>query len=85
MRNDGKLMAMADETGKIQVKDTKEKFNLRTFDNHKKRVNGLDFSVNDLYSGGEDMILRLYDVAAGEVIHSYGGAHDDYIKCVRAL
>ena len=85
IRSDGKLMAMADETGKIQVKDTKQKFNLRTFDNHKKRVNGLDFSVNDLYSGGEDMILRLYDVAAGEVIHSYGGAHEDYIKCVRSL
>ena len=31
------------------------------------------------------MILRLYDVAAGEVVHSYGAAHDDYIKCVRAL
>jgi WD40 repeat protein len=31
------------------------------------------------------MILRLFDIAAGEVVHSYDGAHDDYIRCVKGL
>ena len=85
MREDGKLLALGDEVGLIEVKDTKEKFNLRSFSNHTKRINCLNFSNNDLYSGGEDMVLRLYDVAAGEVVHSYANAHSDYIKCVRSL
>ena len=78
-------MALGDESGKIQVMDTKEKFRLRTFKNHKKRVNCVDFSGQDLYSGGDDMILRMFDVAAGTVIHSYDNAHDDYIRCLRGL
>ena len=58
---------------------------MRNFRNHKKRVNALDYCGNDLYSGGEDMILRLFDIASGTVVHSYDKAHDDYIKCVRGL
>ena len=85
IRKDGKIMGIAEETGKIEVIDTKEKFHLRNFKNHKKRVNALDYCDNDLYSGGEDMILRLFDVASGMVVHSYENAHDDYIKCVRGL
>lgn len=65
--------------------DTSQKFRLRTFRNHKKRVNCIDFYEQDLYSGGDDMILRLFDVAGGSVIHSYDHAHDDYIRCVRGL
>lgn len=64
-------MATGDEEGRIEVKDTKEKFNLRTFDNHKKRVNSLDFYGHDLYSAGDDMTVRLFDVASGSVVHSY--------------
>ena len=78
-------MATGDQEGRIEVKDTKEKFNLRTFDNHKKRINCLDYHGHDLYSGGEDMILRLFDVASGSVVHSYENAHSDYIKCVKGL
>jgi hypothetical protein len=36
-------MAIADETGIIEIMDTKEKFHLRTFKNHKKRVNTLEY------------------------------------------
>lgn len=31
------------------------------------------------------MILRLFDVASGTVVHSYEHAHSDYIKCVKGL
>jgi WD40 repeat protein len=64
-------MAIGDESGVIEVMDTKEKFHLRTFKQHKKRLNALEYNDNDLYSGGDDFILRHFDVAAGEVIHSY--------------
>jgi U3 small nucleolar RNA-associated protein 15 len=40
---------------------------------------------NDLYSGGDDFTLRHFDVASGEVVHSYDHAHSDYIKAIRAL
>lgn len=38
-----------------------------------------------LYSAGEDMTLRQYDIAAGEVVSSYDKIHNDYIKCVKTL
>lgn len=31
------------------------------------------------------MMIRLFDVAAGTVIHSYENAHSDYIKCIKGL
>lgn len=65
--------------------DTKEKFRLRSFKNHKKRVNALEYLDNDLYSGGDDFIIRHFDVASGEVVHSYDNAHTDYIKSIKAL
>ena len=30
-------------------------------------------------------MLRHFDVAAGDVVHSYGNAHTDYIKAIKAL
>ena len=64
-------MAIGDESGKIEIIDTKEKFHLRNFKNHKKRINALDYDGNNVYSGGQDMIIRLFDIASGNVIHSY--------------
>lgn len=78
-------MATGDEEGRVEVKDTKEKFNLRTFDQHKRKITCLDFFGQDLYSAGEDMVIRLFDVAAGEIVHSYENAHTDYVKCVKGL
>lgn len=78
-------MAIGLENGLIEIIDTKEKFHLRTFRNHKKRINALEYRENDLYSGGDDFVLRHFDVAAGEVVHSYADAHSDYIKSIKAL
>ena len=78
-------MAIGLDSGIIEVMDTKEKFHLRTFKNHRKRVNAIEYLDNDLYSGGDDFVLRHFDVAAGEVIHSYANAHDDYIKSIKIL
>jgi hypothetical protein len=44
---------------------------LRTFKNHKKRVCALEYVGNDLYSGGDDFMVRHYDVSVGELVHSY--------------
>lgn len=85
MRKDGNVFAAADESGRIEVMDVKEKFHLRRFHNHKKKINALEYQDNDLYSGGDDFIIRHYDVAAGQVVHSYDNAHTDYIKSIKAL
>lgn len=58
-------MAIGLESGIIEVMDTKEKFHLRSFKNHKKRINAIEYRENELYSGGDDFILRQFDVAAG--------------------
>jgi U3 small nucleolar RNA-associated protein 15 len=85
LRGDGAVFAAGMESGGIEVMDTKEKFKLRSFRNHQKRVNALEYVGNDLYSGGDDFVLRHFDVASGEVVHSYDHAHNDYIKAIRAL
>ncbi len=58
---------------------------MRKFHNHKKKINSLEFDNNDLYSAGDDFTIRHYDVAAGQVVHSYENAHTDYIKSIKAL
>ncbi len=65
MRPDSAVMAIGLESGIIEVMDTKEKFHLRSFKNHKKRINAIEYRENELYSGGDDFILRQFDVAAG--------------------
>jgi WD40 repeat protein len=85
VRPDAGVMAIGLESGIIEIIDTKEKFHLRTFRNHKRRINALEYLENDLYSGGDDFVLRHFDVAAGEVVHSYADAHTDYIKSIKAL
>ncbi len=41
IRPDSAVMAIGLDNGIIEVMDTKEKFHLRSFKNHKKRVNAL--------------------------------------------
>ena len=65
LRSDAAVIALGLESGIIEVMDTKEKFHLRTFNNHKKRINALEYVENNLYSGGDDFIIRQFDVAAG--------------------
>jgi len=49
-------------------------------------MNALDYSsFNDLYSGGDDMTIGKFDVAAGSVVHSFSKAHSDYIKSIQSL
>ena len=85
-RKDGKLFAVGLESGRIQVMDVKNQLSLRTFNNHTKRVNALEYAnVNELYSGGDDRIIRQYDVASNTVVHSINNAHQDYVKCLGYL
>jgi WD40 repeat protein len=65
IRKDGLVMVTGDEEGRVEVKDTKEKFNLRVFDQCKKRIGCLEYYGQDLYAAGDDLVIRLYDVAAG--------------------
>lgn len=85
-RADAKMFATGMESGTVHVLDVKNRLSLRVFDNHKKRVSALDYSsFNDLYSGGDDMTVRKFDVAAGSVVHSFSKAHSDYIKSMQSL
>lgn len=45
----------------------------------------MDYVSNDLYSCGDDLVIRHFDVAAGSIVHSYEDAHEDYIRCVKVL
>lgn len=31
------------------------------------------------------MMIRLFDIASGIIVHSYENAHNDYIKCLKGL
>jgi U3 small nucleolar RNA-associated protein 15 len=85
-RNDAKLFAVGFESGLINVVDVKNKLTLRTFDNHKKRVNALEYcNFNDLFSGSDDMIVRQFDVVSGSIVHSYANTHTDYVKSIKCL
>ena len=48
-------------------------------------MNALEYIGNDLYSGGDDFMIRHYDVATGQIVHSYEEAHTDYIKSIKGL
>ena len=80
------MFSIGFESGKIQVMDTKNMLNLRVFNNHLKRINALEYAnINELYSAGDDKIIRQFDVVANSVIHSFPNAHKDYIKCLGYL
>lgn len=83
MREDGKLLAIGEYSGKISIFDIKNKFNLRTFKNHKKSVHALQFTPDFmLFSGSDDFNLRLFDISDDKIIRTIPNAHQDFIRSI---
>ncbi|KRX10000.1 WD40-repeat-containing domain [Pseudocohnilembus persalinus] len=87
LRKDAGLVALGNINGYIQVYDIKRKLQLRSFKNHQKAVHALHFTnqESNLYSGSDDLNIRLFDVAGGNIVRTIGNAHQDFIRSIHTL
>ncbi|XVF72519.1 hypothetical protein PTKIN_Ptkin12aG0127700 [Pterospermum kingtungense] len=82
-RLDGLLLAASDLTGLIQVFDVKTRTPLRRLRSHTRPVRFVKYPVLDklhLLSGGDDAIVKFWDVAGESVVLDLMG-HKDYVRC----
>ncbi|CAL1403349.1 unnamed protein product [Linum trigynum] len=82
-RSDGALIAAADLTGQIRVFTTKSRTPLRRLRSHTRPVRFVQYPSLDklhLVSGGDDAIVKYWDVGAEAVLHNFQG-HKDYVRC----
>ncbi|XP_077248135.1 transducin family protein / WD-40 repeat family protein [Tasmannia lanceolata] len=82
-RSDGRLLAAGGESGLVQVFDPKTRLPLRHLRGHSRPVRIVKYPAgNDklhLFSGGDDALLKYWDVAGETQILSFQ-AHKDYIR-----
>lgn len=51
-------MAISEDSGRVNIYETKKKIKLRNFDNHKKAVHSLAFhDTQYVFSGGDDRVF----------------------------
>ncbi|KAK4767130.1 hypothetical protein SAY87_023540 [Trapa incisa] len=82
-RCDGSLIAASDLSGLIQVFDVKTRTPLRKLRSHTRPVRFVKYPFLDklhLLSGGDDGIVKYWDVAGENVILDLKG-HKDYVRC----
>jgi len=82
-RSDGALFAACDLSGVVQVFDIKERMALRTLRSHSAPARFVKYPVQDklhLVSGGDDGVVKYWDVAGATVISDLLG-HKDYVRC----
>lgn len=82
-RSDGALLAASDLSGTVQVFDVKERMALRSLRSHKAAARFVKYPVHDklhLVSGGDDGVVKYWDVAGGTVVSDLIG-HKDYVRC----
>ncbi|KAE8660800.1 Protein SLOW WALKER 1 [Hibiscus syriacus] len=82
-RSDGLLLAASDLSGLIQVFDVKTRTPLRRLRSHTRPVRFIKYPVVDklhLLSGGDDAVVKLWDVAGESVVLDLLG-HKDYVRC----
>ncbi|KAF8118786.1 hypothetical protein N665_0002s0095 [Sinapis alba] len=82
-RSDGALLAASDLSGLVQVFDVKERMALRSLRSHKAAARFVKYPVNDklhLVSGGDDGVVKYWDVAGATVVSDLLG-HKDYVRC----
>ncbi|GAB2222977.1 hypothetical protein Droror1_Dr00017110 [Drosera rotundifolia] len=88
-RSDGTLLAAGSESGLIRVFTPKTKNPIRELRGHSRGVRVVRYprfgDKLHLYSGGDDAVVRYWDVAEGRCIREFHG-HRDYVRagCVRA-
>ncbi|CAA7021583.1 unnamed protein product [Microthlaspi erraticum] len=82
-RSDGALFAASDLSGLVQVFDVKERMALRSLRSHKAPARFVKYPFQDklhLVSGGDDSVVKYWDVAGATVISDLLG-HKDYVRC----
>lgn len=82
-RHDGLLLAAADHSGLIRVFDVKSRTPLRRLRSHTRPVHFVRYPVLDklhLVSGGDDAVVKYWDVAGESVVLDLV-AHKDYVRC----
>ncbi|OMO77829.1 hypothetical protein CCACVL1_14790 [Corchorus capsularis] len=82
-RLDGLLLAASDLSGIVQVFDVKTRKRLRRLRSHTRPVRFVKYPVLDklhLLSGGDDAIVKFWDVAGESVVLDLFG-HKDYVRC----
>ncbi len=80
-RCDGKLFAVGNSAGNIQVFDVTNKKLMRNLKGHKGPVRKVIFSANklNLFSVSDDRSFKVWDVPSESCLHTFE-AHDDYIR-----
>ncbi|KAK8635632.1 hypothetical protein V6N13_004359 [Hibiscus sabdariffa] len=82
-RSDGLLLAASDLSGLVQVFDVKSRTPLRRLRSHTRPVRFVKYPVLDklhLLSGGDDAVVKFWDVAGESVVLDLMG-HKDYVRC----
>ncbi|XWS36235.1 hypothetical protein CRYUN_Cryun20dG0068000 [Craigia yunnanensis] len=82
-RHDGLLLAASDLSGLIQVFDVKTRTPLRRLRSHTRPVRFVKYPVLDklhLLSGGDDAVVKFWDVAGETLVLDLMG-HKDYVRC----
>ncbi|KAK9090396.1 hypothetical protein Sjap_023573 [Stephania japonica] len=86
-RLDGRLIAAGGESGVVQIFDVnlekKMENPLRQLRGHGRAVHLVRYSKFDklhLFSGGDDCVVRYWDVVSGSQVLSFDG-HKDYVRC----
>lgn len=80
-RSDGKLFALGNSAGNIQVFDSSSKKLIRNLKGHKGPVRKVKFSPNkiNLFSISDDKTFKVWDIPSESEIKTVD-AHDDYIR-----
>ncbi|XP_054799896.1 protein SLOW WALKER 1 isoform X2 [Prosopis cineraria] len=82
-RSDGRLIAASESSGRIQVFDLNSRGPLRKLESHSRPVRFVQFPLLDrfhLISGGDDALVKYWDVAGETPISELRG-HKDYVRC----
>ncbi|XP_011033642.1 PREDICTED: U3 small nucleolar RNA-associated protein 15 homolog [Populus euphratica] len=82
-RCDGSLIAASDLSGLIRVFDVKTRTPLRRLRSHARPVRFVKYPLLDklhLVSGGDDSVVKYWDVAGESVVLDLYG-HRDYVRC----
>ncbi|XP_028762277.1 protein SLOW WALKER 1 [Neltuma alba] len=82
-RSDGRLIAASELSGRIQVFDLNSRGPLRQLKSHARPVHFVQFPLLDkfhLISGGDDALVKYWDVARQTPISELRG-HKDYVRC----
>lgn len=80
-RSDGKLFALGNSAGNIQIFDSASKKVIRTLKGHKGPIRKVKFSPNkiNIFSISDDKTFKVWDIPTESEIKTVE-AHDDYIR-----